>query len=275
MARAPEVPPGFETGYRIEWLYREPPSLDPAAIQKALSATLPESRVEELKPGHLSVAHLSHTVEFADAEAKAMTAVLVANNRPISQEEFEVATEQTWTWSRDDAKARIARSKARVLVMDFMSLGQPYQTRLRLVYEVVRAVARVTQPEVAYWHPAGQMVAPEMLTDDPLDAALNVRLFQVENHPGDLVMDTLGLAALGVPDIQCHFHGIEPGAIASLLRTVGAYVFEKGDVIADGETVPGLEKTDKWACRHEMALLPPQRVVVDINPGPTYSTRPK
>ena len=274
MARAPEVPPGFETGYRVEWLYREPPSLDPTAIQKALSDTLPESLVEELEPGHLSVAHTGSTVEFADGAGKAMTAVFMAKNRPVSQQEFEVAIQQTWTWPRDDAKARIKRSKARVLVMDFMSLGQPYQTRLRLVYEVARAVARTTQPEVGFWLPAGQMVAPEMLTDDPLDAALNVRLFRVENHPGDQVMDTLGLAALGAPDVQCHFHGIEPGAIAGVLRRVGAYVFEKGDVIADGETVQGLEKTDKWACRHEMALLPPQRVVVDINPGPTYSTRP-
>lgn len=267
------MPPGFETGYRVEWLFRETPNLDPAAVQEALANSLPESRVEELESGHLSIAHWGHSVKFADGQGQAITAVFNAKNRPISRDEFQVAVQQTWSWPRDDAQARIDRSKARIVVMDLLSLGQPYQTRLRLVYEVARAIARTTRPEVAYWHPAGQMVAPDRLTDDPLDAALNVRLFRVEDHPGDLVMDTLGLAALGAPDVQCHFHGLEPGKIAGLLRSVGAYVFEKGDVIGDGQTVQGLEKTQKWACHHEMALLPPQRVVVDINPGSPYSTK--
>lgn len=275
MARAPEVPPGFETGYRVEWLYDEQPLLDPAAIERALRSSLPESRVEESEAGALSVLHKGHIVKFADGQGIAMTAIFTAKDRSISPQEFQTAVEQTWSWPRDDARARIDRSKARIVVMDLMSLGQPYQARLRLVYEVARAVATTTQPEVAYWRPAGQMVAPESLTDDPLDAALNVRLFNVESHPGDLVMDTLGLAALGVPDVQCHFRGLEPGRVAGLLRGIATYVFEKGDVIADGNTVQGLEVTDKWICRHEMALLPPRRVVVDISPGPPHSTRPR
>jgi hypothetical protein len=273
MAGQPVVPPGFEPGYRVELLYGKAPSLDPGAIQKALATSLPESEVKALKPGHLSVVHKGHIVKFADGEGKPMTAVLTAENRPVSQEEFREALEQTWSWPREDARARIGRSRFRVLVMDLLSLGQPYQTRLRLVYEVIRAVARTTQPEVAYWHPAGWMVAPEKLTDDPLDAALNVRLFRVDNRPGEIVMDTLGLAALGVPDVQCHFKGLEEGRMAGFLRGVGTYVFEHGDVIGDGDTVPGPQPNEKWACRHEMALVAPARVVIDIDPGPPHSTR--
>jgi hypothetical protein len=273
MAHGPVVPPGAEVGYRVEWLYRDPPKLDAAAIQRALARALPETEVKELDQGNLSVAHNGHAVKFADGQGTALTAILNPKDRSISVQEFQMAVEQTWSWPRDEAKARIGRSRSRIVVMDLLSLGQPYQTRLRLVYEVARAVAATTQPEVAYWQPAGQMVAPESLTDDPLDAALNVRLFRVEDHPGHLVMDTLGLSALGVPDVQCHFHGLEPGRVAGLLRGVATYVFEKGDVIADGNTIQGLEATDKWACRHEMALLPPRRVVVDINPGAPYSTR--
>jgi hypothetical protein len=117
------------------------------------------------------------------------------------------------------------------------------------------------------------MVAPEKLTDDPLDAALNARLFRVDDRPGEIVMDTLGLAALGVPDLQCHFKGLEAGRVAGFLRGVGTYVFENGDVIGDGNTVQGLEPSQRWACRHEMALIAPARVVIDIDPGPPYSTR--
>jgi hypothetical protein len=273
MAGEPLVPPGFDAGYRVELLYSKPPSLDPGAIQKELTSSLPESEVKELKQGDLSIAHKGHTVKFADGEGRPMTAVFVARDRPVSQEEFRQALEQTWSWPREDARARIDRSRFRVVVMDLLSLGLPYRTRLRLVYEVIRAVAKTAQPEVAYWHPAGWMVAPEKLTDDPLDAALNARLFRVDDRPGEIVMDTLGLAALGVPDLQCHFKGLEAGRVAGFLRGVGTYVFEKGDVIEDGNTVQGLEPSQRWACRHEMALIAPARVVIDIDPGPPYSTR--
>ncbi len=229
------VPPGFDAGYRVELLYSKPPSLDPGAIQKELTSSLPESEVKELKQGDLSVAHKGHTVKFADGEGKPMTAVFVARDRPVSQEEFRQALEQTWSWPREDARARTDRSRFRVVVMDLLSLGLPYQARLRLVF--------------------------------------NVRLFRVDDRPGEIVMDTLGLAALGVPDLQCHFKGLEVSRLAGFLRGVGTYVFEKGDVIGDGNTVQGLEPSQRWACRHEMALIAPARVVIDIDPGPPYSTR--
>src|SRR5712691_6746845 len=153
MAHGPVVPPGAEVGYRVEWLYRDPPKLDAAAIQRALARALPETEVKELDPGNLSVAHNGHAVRFADGQGTALTAILNPKDRSISVQEFQTAVEQTWSWPRDEAKARIGRSRSRIVVMDLLSLGQPYQTRLRLVYKVARAVAATTQPEVAYWQP--------------------------------------------------------------------------------------------------------------------------
>lgn len=274
MAQTDELPPGYEQTYRVEWLYASQPSLNAAEIQAELRQALPESLVEQVGTDgrDLSIVHKGHTVEFADGRGKAITAVFTARDRPISEAEFEGALQQTWTWPRDEARDKIRRSHARVVEMDLMSRGQPYGTRLALVHEVAKAIARVTRPEICYWHPAGWMVAPERLTNDPLDAAMNVRLFNVESRSGELVMDTLGLAAIGLPDIQCHFRGLEAGRVAGLLRSIGRYVFEKGDVIDDGHTVQGLEPSDKWKCRHELALVEPKRMVLDLNPQPPYST---
>jgi hypothetical protein len=273
MGQPLQVPPGFEVNYRVEWLYASSPQLDRTAIQDELATVLPESLVEDATGGGLSIIHKGHAVKFADGEGKAITAVVVAHDRPISQKEFEAAVQQTWTWPREDAIGRIARSRVRLVIMDLMSLGQPYKTRLGLVHEVARAVARTTRPEVGYWHPAGWMVAPENVTTDPLDTAMNVRLFNVDGPDGPHVMDTLGLGAIGVPDIQCHFKDLEAGRIAGLLQNLGRYVFEKGDVIEDGHTVQGHEPTDKWKCRHEWAIVEPRRIVIDVNPGPPFSPR--
>ena len=101
--------------------------------------------------------------------------------------------------------------------------------------------------------------------------SLNVRFYNISNSPGDMMMDTFGLAALGLPDLQCHFRGLEPGQVAALLSNTGYYVFEQGDVIEDGHTVEGLEPGSRWRCQHEDSLLPPARVVLDLDPGPPHA----
>jgi len=81
------------------------------------------------------------------------------------------------------------------------------------------------------------------------------------------LMDTIGLAALGLPDLQCHFRNLDVQAVAGMLYNTGLYIFENGDVIEDGHTVAGINPNDKWLCQHEDSLLEPERVVLDVNPG--------
>jgi hypothetical protein len=72
-------------------------------------------------------------------------------------------------------------------------------------------------------------------------------------------MDTRGLSALGLPDLQTHFRNLDPGRVAGHLYRVARYLFDQGDCIADGETIGGFTDDDKWRCRHEMSLVAPER----------------
>ena len=100
---------------------------------------------------------------------------------------------------------------------------------------------------------------------------VNVRLFRVEEQrPGDLLMDTLGLAGLGLPDLQCHFNSAR-NDVARLLWRCGAYLFEKGDVIADGHAVAGLRPEQRLAVPARRSLAEPAHVVLDVNPGSEYA----
>jgi hypothetical protein len=71
----------------------------------------------------------------------------------------------------------------------------------------------------------------------------------------------------GLPDLQCHCHGVELPILARYLRNAATYVFSSGDVIRDGDTVAGLGPGERWRCRHREALVPPERPVIDLDPG--------
>ena len=80
-------------------------------------------------------------------------------------------------------------------------------------------------------------------------------------------MDTLGLSALGLRDFQCHLRGQDGEAVARVLHNMARYVFEKGDVLEEGHTVPGITPEEPWLCRPGRVLVPPLRRVIDLFPA--------
>ena len=84
-------------------------------------------------------------------------------------------------------------------------------------------------------------------------------------------MDTLGLNTFQLPDIQCHFVGLNPSDVATFLFNTAKYIFDEGDVIENGDTIEGIEKGQEWVCGHEESLVGPERIVLDINPGGNFS----
>ncbi len=63
-----------------------------------------------------------------------------------------------------------------------------------------------------------------------LAGPLNVRFYNISNGavPGEALVDTVGLSVFGLPDIQCHFHGLDPNRLVRMLYNLGIYVFENG-----------------------------------------------
>ena len=84
-------------------------------------------------------------------------------------------------------------------------------------------------------------------------------------------MDTLGLHVLRLPDLQCHFRNIDESRMAGVLYNLAAYIVDAGDIIGDGNTISGVEGTEHWRCQHEMSLIGPERLVLDIHPGKPFA----
>jgi hypothetical protein len=176
---------------------------------------------------------------------------------------------QTWDWA--EAEDAVRNARASVLVSELFAEGHPARDRAAARTAVVAALSAATSPVGVSWPTSSRVTDPEGPPPEGLGGLLNVRLFTVTDDEDELVMDTLGLAPFGLPDVQCHFRDLAPGAVAAWLFATGSYLFETGDVIDDGDTISGPEGTEHWRCRHEDALVGPARRVIDVDPGEPYA----
>lgn len=266
------MPEGPVTGgtYSVELLYERAPSLDERVVA-AVKASRPGAEV--VRSGPIVAFHHDVPVQ---GEIPAQTAIL-GTEETYDPETLALDLQQTWDWP--EAATAAVRARSSVLVTDLLSSSLDRVVRLRIFLEVLSACVQATDPIALRWQPANKLVSPTDLLEvmraaDPTRMArlaLNVRLFDVPERPDEIVMDTRGLAEFVLPDLQVHFRELEPTAIARVLYRSALYVWAEGDIIDDGSTIEGLLPSERWRCRHERALVGPDRTVLDVEPGPPFA----
>lgn len=271
---------GFAHTYGVELLYIKPPQIDKGALLERLRKYCGNVEPLGLDEGShlLAFVHLDHVVQYTDRAAPPQALLFPSDTgKTPDLGHFEEALQQTWDWP--GAREAVEQCRATLLVTDMMAGGLEYKTRLALFHGVVTAAVELTSPTAIHWQPSQRLVDPQEYlrarhsdSPDPVYPAVNVRFFNVQDRaPGEGLMDTMGLFALGLADVQCHFVGLEPNDVANVVGNTAYYLFDSGDVIEDGHTVRGIQPQEKWRCQHEDALAPPERVVLDLNPGSPYA----
>ena len=267
--------------YLVELLYRHAPAIQRKPLLAALRAHSPSAAPlqqdeGEESDGLLAFVHANHVVRYADGEAPAQVLVKVMREVPRG-ESIQASLRQSWKF--DDAADVVAGCGASVIVSDAMASGLPHRARFHLLASAVMAVLEVAPAAAIHWSPSQQVIQPDDFESGFADgdlyafaaAGLNVRYFDVADGDGEMVMDTLGLHALGLPDLQCHFRDIDPDEVGRYLHNMGLYTYEHGDVIDDGATVEGLQPGTLWRFQRESALVDPEREVIDVDPGDPYA----
>ena len=84
----------------------------------------------------------------------------------------------------------------------------------------------------------------------------------------------VGLANIGLSDVQFHFKGMNPNKVANLAYSLARYILNNDNImIKDGDTIDGMNDEGKmtpevqWICRYEDSLIEPLRPVLDIDTG--------
>ena len=215
-----------------------------------------------------------HPVQLADATIPAQCTIMIADPGKTQVELPDAAFQQNWHWPEANQTANNCTYE--ILVTDLMSRTLPYKERLNLFMNFLVATIKATQPAAVYCAPGQKILNPADIvriwdTDkiQILNAICNVRLYNAGNDPQtkDLLMDTIGLHTIGLPDFQIRFSAFDENEIANLLWTYAYYAYEFGDIIIDGNTLEGLKPGSKWRCEKQISLVAPERIVINITPA--------
>ena len=254
-----------------ELWYEQAPDLTDRLLLEGLRAVSPGAEAQD---GSLVVPYDGGELPTrTDAPNDAPTAPLVTvvlPGSPVGQDGKALPdASQTWDWP--DVDEALAGARASVLVTEMFADPYGARDRAAALVGVVAALTAATRPLAVSWPTSQRVTDPSAPATDGLGGLVNVRLFAVSDDADELVMDTRGLAPFDLPDLQVHFRDLEPGRLAGLLYATASYLLEEGDVIADGNTISGLQGDEHWRCVHEDALVPPARRVLDIDPGDPYA----
>ena len=254
----------------VELLYERQTRLDEGHLLAEVNKVLPHTVLTgDNRQPTLLVHEGDSDMDTVEAGVPVMSVIMPVDDDDYLTDPARIDLSQTWEFPQ--APAALGRCRAALTIGEMFGRVRPPWQRLEVFRATVLAVCRLTDPVAAWWPTATQLLPPPSPDGQPLMGLLNVRLFRVEGSASDVVMDTLGLQAFGLPDLQCHCHDVELPHLATYLRTIGLYVFEHGDVIHDGDTIEGMEPGEKWRCQQEAALIPPDRLVIDLDPGEQYA----
>lgn len=259
----------------VRLLYPERPTPNKTDLVQKIRERCGRVDLHDLDEQMMIFTLLDHVVTFPEGTAPTQ-ATVVLEDPPLDIGKIEPALQQSWDWK--EARSTVSKCRAGVVVAVLLARALPHKEHLALVHDVVLSVLESAPCQAMHWLPSQRVVDPDAYLRskapdhyDPIFPAINVRFFNISNRePGEMLMDSIGLATLGVPDVQCHFVGLDPDAVAQMLFNTAYYLFDRGDVIGDGHTVEGVQPGQRWRCQHENALVPPRRVVLDIDPGPPY-----
>ncbi len=189
-------------------------------------------------------------------------------------------------WDCPDSETILAECPYQIIATDMLGGAIPnYKDRANMLMDFTEALVELfPQCRAVQFQTSGKMFTREQIADHHIPRedrfvyfAVNVRFFRIEGAE-DLLVDSLGMSTLYLPDVQYHFHGMDPNWVVRHAYNLLSYLYAGGAPIKSGETVDGvadgrMSRDVQWVCQYESALIQPAREVLDVNMGPLASGR--
>lgn len=271
------VPDAFAETYSVELYLKDQPNISQSELLENIKRYYGNVEIASNQENNITFAFMDHILEYKNASVPVSIIVSVIYDRP----DGEKLKNSLYQSPNFDNKEAIEKCKYRILVTDIMAIGLEYTKRVEIFQKALYAIVELIPCEGIHFHLTEQVISRgDYLENNPLSSdydllfgILNVRVFNIEGNKNEYLMDTLGLSAIGLCDLQCHFQDLDPNQIADILYSYGYYIFDKGDDAANMKVVQGISENDEWKCQHEISIAGPSRVVLDINPGNEFSTK--
>lgn len=264
---------GFKDRYRVYLLFRDEPRRPSyAELKEAVSQKFgPVASIAETE--FRSFALTNHPVVYRKRKSPPRIGMGEAerfDERAIGM------LERMQFWDFPEGESVLKACRWQIEITDFAAPDLHYKERCPILEQWAALSARMLPDCHAVWFEhSGKLLAPKVFLKNPypredsfLHGGLNVRFFKV-NRTTDMVVDTLGLCALGLPDVQYHFHGLDPDDVIRHAFNVAAYIYNEEAPIGEGDTIDGIgpHRNARWKCYYEDALIEPAREVMNVVPG--------
>lgn len=188
----------------------------------------------------------------------------------------ELQRSQMWDCQADRERI-LSECKFQVVATDMLAAALSPHDRAEMLMDYLEALVEMyPECEAVYFQNSGKMFTADQIRkhnipreDRFIYFAVNVRLFNIQGSEDKLV-DTLGMSTLFLPDLQYHFHGMNPDWVVNHAYNAAFYIFDKENPIENGNTIDGITTNGKmdagiqWSCQYEEALIQPAREVIDI-----------
>lgn len=269
---APDV---FAETYSVELYMKEKPVILENNLLENIKKYCGNVEISSRQENNIIFAFMDHILEYKNMSAPASIVISKIYDKPDILK-LKKSLEQSGNLKN---KEEIEKCSYRIIVTDIMAIGLEYSKRIEIFQKALYAIVECIPCEGIHFQLIEQvMSSDEYLGNNPFNenydllfGILNVRLFNIEGKEDEYLMDTLGLSAVGLCDLQCHFKNLDPNQLLDILYSYGYYIFDNSEAADNLNEIDGINEKEKWKCEHEVSLAEPKRVVMDINPGGEFS----
>ena len=220
----------------------------------------------------------NYKVHYEDNDADISPTLMVTNCEKIDKPVLD-DFERSQVWDCPNVDELLDECQYRVFATDMLASGLEPKERADMLVKYVDALLDLYPScKAVIFGPSRKFLSRETIENHPdkevtrfIYYAVNVRYFSIQGTD-DMMVDTLGMSTLFYPDVQYHFHGMNPDDVVLHAYNVLYYIFVNDNPIGDGETIAGQENGEldsniQWKVQYEDSLIQPVRTVIDINMG--------
>ncbi len=220
------------------------------------------------------VAAKDYVCHFDEGDMPPLLMITVAS--PFKDDEIDEFHASQF-WDCKNSGELLSQCKYQVICTDMMAGVLPAEERAKLVMDFTEGLLELFGDcaAVLFFNSWKLFAADDVRNcripkeDRFIKFAVNGRFFRIEGTE-DMIVDTLGMGVLHLPDLQYHFHGMDPNVVVSHAYSIASYILNSGNIIEDGDTIDSAMENGEfnreimWKCRYEDALIQPKRPVIDV-----------
>ncbi len=247
----------------------------------------PKERLEEVMEKHLGtidcfwyddkgagIAAKDHICHFKDADVPPN--FMITPPCEFKGEEIGVF-ERSQMWDCPDKDRVLEECKYQIIITDMLAGALPPVERANMDMDFAEAAIELfpSCEAILFFNSFKLFLAEDFNNNNVfgvdrfINFAVNARFFTIENTD-DMIVDTLGMSLLFIPDLQYHFHDFDPNLIVNHAYCTASYILSNDNPIKAGDPIDSItengefDQENMWKCNYENALIQPAREVIDI-----------